>query len=299
MKAIDIDNLSFSYDQSTMVLSELCLSVPKGAIYGFLGSNGAGKSTAIRNIVGLLKPQKGKINILGVEIKNNLMSNQKIGSLIEAPSLYGHLTARDHLKIVCKYQDCGESNIEKVLEQVGLKEVRKKKTSQFSLGMKQRLGLAMALMHDPEILILDEPTVGLDPIGIKDMRKYIQDLCAVGKTIFLSSHHLVEVQKIATHIGILKSGKLIFEGTVQALDDLRKKDQSILIHCSQIQRAMKLLNAYIPQRKGETSFQLNSIQEENIPNVVRILVLASIDIYEIIKMRGNLESTFFELTENN
>lgn len=298
MIAINIENLTYSYDKNTPILSDLNLSVQKGAIYGFLGANGTGKSTTIRNIVGLLKPNAGKIKILDEDINNNLNINRNIGALIEAPSLYGHLSAEDHLKIICKYQGYTKSRIEEVLEQVGLQDAKKKKTKAFSLGMKQRLGLGMALVHDPEILILDEPTIGLDPNGIKDMRQYIQELSDQGKTILLSSHHLEEVEKIASHIGILQNGKLTFEGTISDLDSLRNKDQKIVIHCNDSLRALNILQDYTPEKEGEGRLQLVLNSEKDIPSIVKTLVLADIDIYELTKQQNNLENTFFELTEN-
>lgn len=223
MNPIEIKNLTFGYSTKTPILKNLNLTVVPGSIYGFLGANGAGKSTTIRNILGLLKPQGGSITLLGKQLSvKTLPILQNVGTLIESPSLYPHLTAYKNLKIACNYYNVPYSRIDEVLDIVKLNNHKKKAVGKFSTGMKQRTGLAMALIHDPELLILDEPSSGLDPNGILEMRHIIQDLSEMGKTIMLSSHLLSEVERTVSHIGIIQDGEMKFEGSMSELNNLKR-----------------------------------------------------------------------------
>ena len=224
MSAIHLENIRFGYQKNELVLSGINLDVPKGSIYGFLGANGAGKTTSIRLILGLLKPLRGQVSIFGRDIRETYPKHlRQVGSLIENPSLYEHLSAMDNLRIWSKYFEVDSKRIPEVLDLVDLTKAKNKKTSDFSTGMKQRLGLATALLHDPKLLILDEPTNGLDPLGIIDLRGILQKLQAAGKTILLSSHILSEVEKLVSRIGIIQNGKVVFEGKMKELQALRQQ----------------------------------------------------------------------------
>ena len=194
------------------------LNVPKGSIYGLLGPNGAGKSTTLKMITGMLKPTSGSIFINDHEwTRNDLYS---IGSLIEQPALYSHLTAFENLQVRALLLSIPQRRINEVLQIVNLTDTGKKKAGQFSLGMKQRLGIALALLPNPGILILDEPTNGLDPMGIEDLRALIHSFAEQGITVIVSSHILAEVSKIADHIGIIADGQLAYEGAIDESTDL-------------------------------------------------------------------------------
>lgn len=204
-------------------VNNLDMHVRENGIYGFLGPNGAGKSTTLKMLLGLVHPTKGEIDILGkrVNSKNRIELLKEIGSLIESPSYYGHLTAKENLKIIATLLHLPDENIEKVLEIVHLDKQQKKKTSQFSLGMKQRLGLASALLSFPKLLILDEPTNGLDPAGIQEMRELIKSLPAqYGMTVIVSSHLLSEIDQMAEDIGIIANGKMMYQGELSRLHEM-------------------------------------------------------------------------------
>lgn len=216
---ITTDSLTKKYGKKDVV-KDLDLRVPGGSIYGFLGPNGAGKSTTMKMILGLIKPSKGKITVLGKEVneKNRLSVLRNTGSLIESPSYYGHLSGAENLEIICTLKNVPPSEIQRVLKIVRMEKQKDKKVSQYSLGMKQRLGLAAALLGNPKILLLDEPTNGLDPAGIQEMRELICSLPnQYGMTVLVSSHLLSEIDQMATHVGIINQGELIFQDSLSAL----------------------------------------------------------------------------------
>lgn len=190
------------------VVDEVSLNVQKGDIYGFVGKNGAGKTTFIRLILGLAEPTSGSFELLSGSLRD---ARRRTGSLVEAPALYGNMTAAENLRLYCRMLSADPSQIPQLLETVGLEDTGKKHARDFSLGMKQRLGIAMALVGDPEFLILDEPINGLDPTGIVEVRELMLSLQSRGKTIFISSHILGELEKIATRYGIIANGRLVEE----------------------------------------------------------------------------------------
>ena len=215
---------------------DLSMSVPKSCVYGFLGPNGAGKSTTLKMILGLIKKDSGEIKLFGEKVSNKNLLNllRQTGSLIENPGGYPHLTGLENMQIIAKFKGVKETEIEKALQTVRLYEQRDKKLAAYSLGMKQRLGIAMALIGSPSLLILDEPTNGLDPLGIQELRELIKSLAGQGITIILSSHILSEVWQVADRIGIINKGHLSYEGenhtdsnTLEALFmEIIKKDVS-------------------------------------------------------------------------
>lgn len=222
---IKTTNLTKVYGKQKSV-DHLNINVNKGEIYGFIGRNGAGKTTTIRMLLGLIKPTNGKIEIFGEDFtKNQKDILRRIGSIVEVPGFYENLTAKENLLINAKIIGVHKKNaIEEALEIVGLRHETKKLVGKYSLGMKQRLGIARALLHYPELLILDEPTNGLDPIGIKEMRKLIKTLAQERNiTIFISSHILSEVEQLVDHMGIIHKGKLLEETSLDALRKMNRK----------------------------------------------------------------------------
>ncbi len=214
------ENLTKEYSGKEVV-SQVNLNIPKRTVYGLLGANGAGKSTILKMISGIVKPSKGNILFEGHDWERNDLKH--IGALIENPPIYGNLSAYENMEIRTLMLGLGKERINETLERVGLHNVGKKKAGQFSLGMKQRLGIALAIMNQPELLILDEPTNGLDPFGIEEMRGLIRGFADNGMTVILSSHILNEVQMVADHIGILSEGILAYEGKIDQsvqLEDL-------------------------------------------------------------------------------
>ena len=222
---IRTQGLSKRYGE-TPVVKGINLSVMEGTIYGFCGPNGAGKSTTLKMLLGLVRPTEGKISIAGREMsaKNRIEILRQTGSLIESPSYYGHLTGRENLDILQGLLKVPKENVDEVLKIVRLDGQGKKKVSAYSLGMKQRLGLAAALLNFPKLLILDEPTNGLDPAGIQEMRELIRSLPEkYGMTVIISSHLLSEIDQIVDDIGIIANGKLKYQGS---LDRLHEHDKT-------------------------------------------------------------------------
>jgi lantibiotic transport system ATP-binding protein len=215
---LETTNLSHRWDAKTPVLQAINLRVPKDSIYGFIGPNGAGKTTTLKLILGLLTKQQGEIHVFGKTWEGHRMEIlQRIGSLIESPSLYAQLTASENLRVLQRIYRCPKTRIDHVLALTGLTDTGKKKAGKFSFGMKQRLAIAIALLNDPALLILDEPTNGLDPEGIIEMRELLKELNKRGVTILISSHLLGEMQKLITHTGIIHKGQLLYQGTLTEL----------------------------------------------------------------------------------
>ena len=216
---IETIGLSFSYGRNH-VLNCLSMHVPKGSIFGLLGCNGAGKSTTLKLLLGLLPSKKGKITFFG-ESNYGPEIFYRIGNLIESPSYYEYMTVEEHLKMLNIIYKMPELRINEVLAITSLTNEKNKKATNLSTGLKQRLGIAIALFHDPELLILDEPMNGLDPLAIIDIRNLLLKLQQEGKTILFSSHIISEMEKLCTHIGIISEGKMIHEG---AVDNIENRD---------------------------------------------------------------------------
>ena len=211
--------------KDVLSVSNLNMSVKEGRIYGFLGPNGAGKTTTLKMLLNLVRPTAGEIDIMGKRLNANTRMDilKNIGSLIESPSYYGHLTGVENLRILQTLLDVPKTNIDKVLQIVRLDRQRSKKVSAYSLGMKQRLGLAGALLSFPKLLILDEPTNGLDPSGIQEMRELIKSLPQqYGMTVIVSSHLLSEIDQMAEDVGIIANGKMMYQGALDHLHEIDK-----------------------------------------------------------------------------
>jgi ABC-type multidrug transport system ATPase subunit len=284
------------------VVNQLNLQVPQGSIYGFLGPNGAGKTTTIRLMLGLLKTQQGSITIFGKPFeKNRIEILQKTGSLIESPSLYGHLTAVENLTIYQKVYQCPKTRIQEVLEIVGLSQTGKKKAGKFSLGMKQRLSIAIALLHNPSLLILDEPTNGLDPNGILEVRELLKKLNASQKiTVLVSSHLLAEVEKLVSHLGIIHKGSILFQGT---LDELHKKQNQSSVVRFTTSNAEKTAEIIRSQNFNPTitngSVSIPVTEKEKVGVLNTNLVNNGIQVYEITIIKNDLETIFMDLTNKS
>jgi ABC-type multidrug transport system ATPase subunit len=275
---------------------ELSLEVQRGSIYAFLGPNGAGKSTTIRLLLGLLQPTRGNVGLFGLDLKQHRSEIlRRTGSLVETPSLYEHLTARENLEIPRRILEAPKSDIDRVLGIVGLENASGNQVKTFSLGMKQRLGLAQAFLGKRELLILDEPTNGLDPAGIQEMRSLIRRLPAEhGVTVFLSSHLLTEVDQVATHVGMLSQGALVFQGSIAELHLLRAT--WVRIGVSEIAAALSLLGNHGWEAREEAGFIVaTDIQAASAMN--RALVEGGLAVNHLTVESDSLEDVFLKMTE--
>lgn len=295
MYSVETDQLTYRFANAEPVVRNIRLQVPTGSIYGFLGQNGAGKTTTLRLVLGLLTKQQGSITLFEKSFaENRLKILRDVGSLIESPSLYGHLTAVENLTIYQKIHQLPQKRIQEVLALVGLSDTGKKKAGQFSLGMKQRLGIAIALLNNPSLLILDEPTNGLDPSGIIEMRELLKKLHKEqGMTILISSHLLAEIEKLATHVGIIHQGQLIFQGTLGDLMSRREQGASIILETSDARRTMGVLEQlHLTGHVEANRVMMPFVQKEIIANIARELVQSDIAIYGINHRSDDLETIF-------
>lgn len=280
------------------VVNHIDLKVPGGSIYGFLGPNGAGKSTTMKMILGLVRPTGGSICVLGKEMnsQNRLAILKDTGSLIESPSYYGHLSGRENLKIICTLKDVPEKEIDEVLKTVRMENQQHKKVRQYSLGMKQRLGLAAALLGNPRVLLLDEPTNGLDPAGIQEMRELICSLPQnYGITILVSSHLLSEIDQMATHVGIIDKGQLIFQNSLSSLHE--HSHSRIYLKTTDDASAAPLLKAAgLPVSVKQDALVLNKSDNRSVVQAVRAVVGAGIGVLRLEEHQMSLEDIFLSLT---
>lgn len=274
------------------------LSIRKGAIYGFIGRNGAGKTTCLKMISGLSTQTSGEIELFGYKGKDLSKVRSRIGCLIETPGLYGNMSAYDNLKTKCKlFGIRDEKYIREILETIGLEDAGKKKTKQFSLGMKQRLGIGLALVGDPDLLILDEPINGLDPQGIVEVRETIQRLNQEhNMTIIISSHILEELSKIATDYGMIHQGVLLEEVTREEL--MERCRERILIHTDEPKKALPVLDTLGYKNYQVTDGTHVAVYEriDESANLNRALVEAGIMVKEILVTSEELENYFLNLT---
>lgn len=281
-------------------VDRLDLRIGKGEIYGFLGPNGAGKTTTIRMLLGLIRPTRGMVRVFGQDLRKEKLSVlRRVGSLVEYPSYYGHLTAYENLEAVRRILDVPRSRIDEVLSIVRLSKEARRPVKGFSLGMKQRLGIATALLGAPELLILDEPTNGLDPSGILEMRELIKSMPQQhGMTVLVSSHLLSEVEQMATQVGIISQGRLIFQDSIEAL---RLRSGSRIRLCvDRGETAWKMLLANGIQAEWEPTeanrLLLQHESDEQLARLVKFLVQSDIAVYRVEEARRSLEDMFLELT---
>ena len=289
------DNLSKEYDGVYRV-QELDIRIKEGDIYGFLGPNGAGKSTTMKMLLGLVKPTSGTIEIMGKPFNEKNLRDilASVGSLIESPSYYGHLTGRENMEIIRRLLDLPKKNIEEAVHIVRMENHMEKKVKNYSLGMKQRLGIAMALARFPKLLILDEPTNGLDPAGIEEMRELIKMLPKqYGMTVMISSHILSEIDQMATVVGIINQGCLIFQERMSVLD--MQREPQIILRTSDNNHAFQLLKKANPQRTTD-GLQIGALTDEQTGAVVQCLCSNGISVYRVEEHRESLEDIFLNLT---
>jgi len=298
---IETNRLSFGFSKDKTVLHEINLQIPQGSIYGFLGPNGAGKTTTIRLLLSLITPNSGSIKLFGKSMPNNSLEIfNNIGAMIELPSLYEHLTGFDNLEITSKIKDISIKRIGEVLEIVKLTNAAKTKVKEYSMGMKQRLGLALALLSEPQMLILDEPTNGLDPQGMIETRELLQKLNEVfGITILVSSHLLSEIEKLVNHLGIINNGKLVFQGTIQELQNLKLGNSFIRIDTNNNEKAIAVLqSAYSINYNSENGLEIVFHNREQVAYICKTLVKEGLEIYHFTITSNNLESIFLNITNN-
>ncbi|WP_368237341.1 ABC transporter ATP-binding protein [Bacillus velezensis] len=288
-------DLTKKYKKHTSV-DGLNLRIRRGEIYGFLGPNGAGKTTTIRMLLGLVKPTKGNIEIFGQNLnKNRLQILQRIGSLVESPTYYGNLTGYENLEAVRRLRGLPEQRVNEVLETVRLSKVANRLTKEYSLGMKQRLGIAVALLSSPDLLILDEPTNGLDPSGIQEIRELIKELPKSGMSVIVSSHLLSEIDQMATQVGIINNGRIIFQDSIASLHQKRKP--LLKVGVSDVIEAKTILN-----RKGlkvdlqKNYLWLSQTEPEFVSEINSILLHSGLSVFRLEEKTRSLEDIFLELT---
>jgi ABC-type multidrug transport system ATPase subunit len=277
----------------TVAVDGLELRVRRGEVYGFLGPNGAGKTTTLRMLLGLVRPTSGTATIFGVP-PGAPEGLARIGAMVETPAFYPYLSGRDNLRVIARHAGVGDDRVEAVLDQVGLSDRARNRSAGYSLGMKQRLGVAAALLKDPELLILDEPTNGLDPAGMAEMREFIRSLGADGRTVVLSSHLMVEVEQVSDRVGVIRDGRLVAEGTV---DELRGR-AALRVRAEPSSEAARLIAA-LPEVTSVTG--VDGLLEVTVDNsraaeVNRVLVEAGIAVSELYVQKASLEDVFLELT---
>lgn len=297
MNIIETDDLCKRYGAALRV-SHLNLRVPEGSVYGFLGPNGAGKSTTLKMLLGLVRPTSGSIRVLGKSMDGakHLEVLRQVGSLIESPSYYGHLTGEENLRIVQTLRDVPEKDIREVLEIVRLEGQRDKKVAHYSLGMKQRLGLAAALLGYPKLLILDEPTNGLDPAGIQEMRELIRSLPErFGMTVVVSSHMLSEIDQMADHVAIIREGELVFQDSLSALHSRSRHHLALRTTNNPVARLL-MAEKEISCHEEEGYLILPILSDEDVARLTGFLAEHRLGVVRLEERQKSLEDIFLELT---
>lgn len=277
-----------------LAVDRVSMTVRRGEVYGFLGPNGAGKTTTLRMVLGLIRPTSGSASVLGRPAGASEVT-ERVGALIEGPGFFPYLSGRDNLRTMARYRGLPDSVVDVALERVDLAGRGSDRFKSYSLGMKQRLGVAAALMGDPDVIVLDEPTNGLDPAGMADMRALIADLARGGQTVLLSSHLLAEVEEICHRVGVIAGGRLIVESTVAELRGGRR----LRVVATPLDRAL----AVASRIAGEDAVSLEDdavlldVPAERTPEVVRALVAEDLDVHEARISERTLEEVFFEMTD--
>src|SRR4051812_16845906 len=281
-----------------VVVDAVSMTVRRGEVYGFLGPNGAGKTTTLRMMLGLIRPTSGQARVLGKAAGTSEVT-RRVGALIEGPGFFPYLSGRDNLRVMARYQGLPDAAADQALERVDLADRGADRFKSYSLGMKQRLGVACALMGDPKLIVLDEPTNGLDPAGMQDMRGLVVSLARGGQTVLLSSHLLAEVQDICDRVGVIDSGRLLRESTVAEL----RGATSLRIRATPMARALAVAHQLAGEqgvrRSGESRTGdglVLDLPASSAPEVNRALVSAGADVYEITPIERSLEEVFFEMT---
>ena len=292
---IETKALTKRYGETIVAVDALDLRVRRGEVYGFLGPNGAGKTTTLRMLLGLVRPTAGDAAVLGAA-PGSPAALARIGAMIEAPGLYPYLSGRDNLRVLAGHAGAPPERVDAALAETGLIERAGDRASTYSTGMKQRLGVAAALLKDPELLILDEPTNGLDPAGMAEMRTFIRSLAQGGRTVVLSSHLMGEVEQVCDRVGVIRKGTLVAEGTVEQL----RGRATLRVRAKPLGEAA-LLAARLPEvgrvATDDGALEL-SADVAAAAAINRALVTAGIEVSEISERRASLEDVFLELTTN-
>ncbi|MFD3401002.1 ABC transporter ATP-binding protein [Kribbella sp. NPDC058693] len=286
---VEVSGLTKRYGD-TLAVDGVDLTVLPGEVYGFLGPNGAGKTTTLRILTGLIAPTSGSVRVLGGKPGQSDVLG-RTGSMIESPAFYPYLSGLDNLRLLAEYAGVARQRIDEVLELVDLADRAKDRFSTYSLGMKQRLGVAAALLKDPELVILDEPTNGLDPAGMRDMRRLIRELGTGGRTVLLSSHLLGEVQQICDRVGIINFGRMVAEHNV---DELRG-EQELVVRADPKDQAQAILARFGSVHQYDDTLRV-AVDPARAAEVNSVLVGAGIAVSELHMTERALEDIFFELT---
>jgi ABC-2 type transport system ATP-binding protein len=276
-----------------LAVDAVSLTVRRGEVYGFLGPNGAGKTTTLRMLLGLVRPTSGAAAVLG-QRPGTPEALRRVGSLVETPGFYPYLSGRENLRVLARYRALDEVAVEAALTQVDLTSRAHDRYRSYSLGMRQRLGVAAALLGRPDLLILDEPTNGLDPAGMADMRDLIRALAAEGQTIMLSSHLLGEVEQICDRVGVVARGRLLVEGTVDQL----RGDANLVVRVDPLAAAVPVAaqvvgSAHVSAVDGVLRI---AAAPSRAPDLVRAMVAAGLDVHEVVAKDRSLEDVFFAVT---
>jgi ABC-2 type transport system ATP-binding protein len=269
------------------------MSVRRGEVYGFLGPNGAGKTTTLRMLVGLIRPTSGTVTVVG-HAPGDPAGLAKIGSLIEGPGFYPYLSGRENLRVVADLVGVSHKHVEEILDLVDLGSRAGRKFSTYSTGMKQRVGVAAALLKDPELVILDEPSNGLDPQGMAEMRKLIKDISHSDRTVLISSHLLGEVEQICDRVGVISNGRLVTQSTVQELVG----EKGVLVKAQPVEQAQDVLTRMFgPEAVSRQNGSIHlKIKPENSIEINRQLMNAGVGVSELRPYERSLEDVFFQLT---
>ena len=294
---LELANLSKTYGRrgrGVQAVKDVSLTVGAGEVYGFLGPNGAGKSTAIRMLLGLIAPTAGEARLFGRNLRADPSVLRRVGSLVDGGAFYPFLSGRKNLEVLARTHGGGAERIDALLDQVGLAKDARRKVKGYSTGMRQRLGVAAALLNDPEVVILDEPVNGLDVAGIQEMRALIRGLAADrGKTVFLSSHLLHEVQQVCDRIAIIAKGEIVRESTIA---DLLRQDDGLRIEAAPVETAEAALAEQWPVERSGEALIVRAARAE-APDVVRALVAAGVDLFRLVPEQRNLEEVFLSITQ--
>ncbi len=295
---ISTHDLNF-YFGDQLVVKDLSLQVPEGSIFGFLGPNGAGKTTTIKLLLSLLKIQEGSIQIFGEELQSNRIKIlRQVGSLIEQPAIYHHLTGKENLINRARLLEIPVSRANDMLDLVQLRQAAHKKAGNYSLGMKQRLGIGLAMLGDPKLLVLDEPTNGLDPNGIIEVRELLVKLVKEqGKTVFVSSHLLAEVERMATHVGIINHGAMLFQGSIAELEGISQPMVQVEIDNTVDAANFLKKNGREISQVTDHFITLPFVSKDDVAAINANLHNNGHKIYSINKVQKDLEQLFLNITK--
>lgn len=292
---LELDDLSKVYRRrksETRAVDGITLAVRPGEIYGFLGPNGAGKSTTIRMALGLIAPTAGTVRLFGADISKDRDALRRVGSLADGGSFYPHLSGRENLRVLSRTMGLTDAPVDRLLGEVDLEAGARRKVKEYSLGMKQRLGVAAALLGNPDLVILDEPTNGLDAAGIRDMRALIRSLADGGKSVFLSSHLLNEVQQLCDRVAIVARGRLLREATI---GELLGNGSRFRLEVDPAQKAAEVAGVQWKVDVRDNGIEVEASREE-VPRIVACLVEAGVSIFGVTGGNADLEAIFLEMT---